>query len=103
MADEAVTKRTIKRDDGEFVVTLVEGWKSATVTDDKGYTVTIRYERGARPFNVRTPSGWGQWEPTMEGAVNSAVKLCLEARTFLGPDEFSQRLADYVKGEEQEH
>ena len=57
MADEAVTKRTIKRDDGEFVVTLVEGGKSATVTDDKGYTVTIRYERGARPFNVRTPSG----------------------------------------------
>ena len=103
MEDKAVTKRTIKRGDGEFVVALVEGGKSATVTDDKGFTVTIRYEQGAKPFNVRTPSGWGQWEPTMERAVNSAIKLCVEARTFLGPEEFSQRLADYVKGEEQQH
>ena len=98
--EEAVTKKTIKRDDGEFVIALVEDGKSAIVTDDKGFTVTIHYERGARPFNVRMPSGWGQWEATMESAVNSAIKLCVEARTFLEPNEFYQRLADYVKAEE---
>ena len=98
--EEAVTKRRIKRNDEEFVVALVEDGKSATVTDDKGFTVSIHYERGARPFNVRTPGGWGQWEATMDSAVNSAIKLCVEARTFLGPEEFYQRLADYVKDED---
>ena len=48
--EEAGTKRTIKRADGEFVVALAEDGKSATVTDDKGFTVSIRYARGERPL-----------------------------------------------------
>ena len=99
---EAGTKRTIKRADGEFVVALAEDGKSATVTDDKGFTVSVRYARGERPFNVRTTGGWGAWHSTMESAVNYAMKLCLQERTFLEPDEFYQRIADYVKGKEQE-
>ena len=97
---EAGTKRTIKRDDGEFVVALAEDGKSATIIDDKGITVSIRYARGERPFDVRTPGGWGAWHSTMDSAVNYAIELCVQARTFLEPDEFYQRIADYVKGEE---
>ena len=100
--EEAGIKRTIKRADGEFVVALAEDGKSATVTDDKGFTVSIRYARGERPFDVRTPGGWGAWHTTMESAVNYAIKLCVQARTFLEADEFYERIADYVKGEEQE-
>ena len=99
--EESGTKRTIKHADGEFVVALAEDGKSANVTDDKGFTVSLRYASGERPFNVRTPGGWGAWHSTMESAVNYAVKLCVEARTFLEPDEFYQRMADYVKGDEQ--
>ena len=96
-----MTKRTIKRGDGEFVVALAEDGKSATVTDDKDFTVTITYAKGQRPFNVRTPGGWGEWQPTMDKAVSYAIDLCVQARTYLEPDEFYQRLGDYVKGEEQ--
>ena len=95
-----MAKRSIKRGDEEFVVALTEDGKEATVTDEKGFTVRISYTRGARPFQVRTPNGWGDWRETMEGAVDYAISLCLEARTFLGPDEFSQRLEDYLKAED---
>ncbi len=95
-------KRTIKRDDGVFVVALAEDGKSATVTDDKDFTVSIHYARGERPFDVRTPSGWGAWHSTMEAAVNYAIELCVQARTFLEPDEFYQRMSDYVKGDEKD-
>ena len=97
MAEEDESKKkTIKRSDGEFVVALAKGGKSATVTDDKGFIVTIRYANGARPFEVRTPTNWGAWKSTMESAVDYAITLCVQARTYLKPGEFSQRLADYV-------
>ena len=94
-------KRSIKRGDEEFVVALTEDGKGATVTDEKDFAVNISYTRGANPFQVRTPSGWGGWRGTMESAVNYAIDLCIEARTFLELDEFSQRLEDYVNGEDQ--
>ena len=99
--NETGLKRTIKQADGEFVVALAADGKSATVTDDKGFTVSISYDRGERPFNVRTPDGWGAWHSTMESAVNYAIELCVEARTFLEPEEFYQSMADYLKDQDQ--
>ena len=90
-------KRVIKRGDEEFVVALADDGKSATVTDEKGFTVTISYQRGQNPFQVRTPGGWGGWKRSMDDAVAYAVQLCVEARTFLEPNEFAERLAKYVE------
>ena len=90
-------KRVIKRGDEEFVVALADDGKSATVTDEKDFTVRISYTRGEKPFNVRTPGGWGGWKRTMDDAVAWAAQLCVEARTFLESDEFAEQLAKYVE------
>ena len=91
--------RTIERHGEEFVVALAGDGTSATVTDDKDFTVEISYTRGANPFEVRTPGGWGSWRKTMDDAVAYAAELCVEARTFLEPGEFAERLAKYVEDE----
>ena len=64
-------KRVIKRGDEEFVVALADDGKSATVTDEKDFTVRISYTRGENPFQVRTPGGWGGWKRTMDDALRT--------------------------------
>ena len=90
--------RSIKRDGEEFAVKVSEDQKNATVTDERGTTVTINYNSGN--FNVRLPNGWGGWEPSMESAVKRAIRLCLESRTQLTEDAAYQEMVDYVKGED---
>ena len=90
-------KRVIKRSDEEFVVALADDGKRATVTDEKGFTVKISYQRGENPFEVRTPGNWGGWKRTLDDAIAYAAQLCVEARTFLEPDEFAEQLAKYVE------
>ena len=90
--------RRIKRNDEEFVVKLSEDEKKATVTDERGTTVTIGYNSGN--LNVRLPNGWGSWEQSMESAVERAVRLCLEARGQLTAESAYKEMVDYVKGED---
>ena len=86
--------RKIKRDNEEFVVALSEDKMSATVTDEKGVVVTIRYNSGN--FNVRLPNGWGSWVPSMERAVDRAVGLCFESRKQLTAEQAYEEMIDYV-------
>ena len=90
--------RRIKRNDEEFVVELSEDEKKVTVTDERGTTVTIDYDSGN--LNVRLPNGWGSWVPSMESAVERAVRLCLESREQLTADSAYEEMVDYVKGED---
>lgn len=90
-------KKVIERDNEEFVVASADDGEGATVTDEKGFTVAISYTRGQYPFNVRTPRGWGAWKTTMDDAVAYAAQLCVEARTFIEPDEFAEQVAKYVE------
>ena len=90
--------RRIKRNDEEFVVELSEDEKKATVTDERGTTVIIAYDSGN--LNVRLPNGWGSWAPSMESAVERAVRLCLESREQLTADSAYEEMVDYVKGED---
>ena len=88
--------RKIERDNEEFVVALSEDKMRATVTDEKGVVVTISYDSGN--FNVRLPNGWGSWMPSMERAVEQAVRLCFESRKQATADEAYQEMLDYVEG-----
>ena len=90
--------RRIKRNDEEFVVRVSEDEKKATVTDERDTTVTISYDSGN--LNVRLPSGWGSWEPSMKSAVERAVGFCLESRRQLTADSAYKEMVDYVKGED---
>ena len=90
--------RRIKRNDEEFVVEVSEDEKKATVTDEKGTTVSIGYDSGN--LNVRLPNGWGSWEPSMDSAVERAVRLCIESRGQLTAESAYQEIIDYVKGED---
>ena len=90
--------RRIKRNDEEFVVKVSEDEKNATVTDERGTTVSIGYNSGH--LNVRLPNGWGNWEPSMESAVERAVRLCIESRGQLTTEGAYQEMVDYVKGDE---
>lgn len=88
--------RKIERDNEKFVVALSEDKMSATVTDEKGVVVTISYDSGN--FNVRLSNGWGSWMPTMERAVEQAVRLCFESRKQLTADQAYEEMLDYVEG-----
>ena len=88
--------RKIERDNEEFVVALSEDKMSATVTDEKGVVVTIRYNSGN--FDVRLPNRWGSWVPSMERAVDRAVGLCFESRKQLTADRAYEEMVDYVEG-----
>ena len=90
--------RRIKRSGEEFIVEVSADDKNATVTDERGTRVTITYNSGH--LNVRLPNGWGNWEPSMERAVELAVKLCFESRDQLTGDQAYQDMVDYVKGRE---
>ena len=92
--------RKIERNDEEFVVEVSKDNKSATVTDERGTTVTIRYDSGN--FTVRLPNNWGYWVPSMEAAVEQAVKLCFESRKQLTADDAYQEMVDYVEGKTDE-
>ena len=89
--------RKIKRNGEQFVVAIANDERSATVTDFNGTQVTIKYDSGN--LNVRLPNGWGSWKPSMESAVNYAVKLCIESRGQLTSDEAYKQMADFVKDE----
>lgn len=90
--------RRIKHNDEEFVVMVSEDEKKATATDERGTTVAIGYNSGN--LNVRLPNGWGSWEPSMESAVNRAVRLCLESRGQLTAESAYQEMVDYVKNDD---
>ena len=87
--------RKIERDNEEFVVALSEDKMSATVTDEKGVVVAISYDSGN--FNVRLPNGWGSWKPSIDKAVDYAVRLCFESRKQLTAGQASQKMLDYVE------
>lgn len=90
--------RRIKRNDEEFVVKVSEDEKRATVTDEMGTTVTIGYDSGN--LNVRLPNGWGSWAPSMESAVERAVRLCLESKGQLTAESAYQEMVDYAKDDD---
>ena len=87
--------RKIERDNEQFVVALSEDKMRATVTDDKGVVVTISYDSGN--FNARLPNGWGAWQPSMERAVEYAVRLCFESRKQVTADDAYKEMLDYVE------
>ena len=86
--------RKIERQGEEFVVQVSKDQREATVTGQHGDEVTIRPDSGN--FNVRLPNGWGGWHPTMDAAVEYAVRLYFEARSQLTADEALQEMIDYV-------
>ena len=88
--------RKIERDGEQFMVALSDDKMSASVTDEKGVVVTISFSSGN--FSVRLPNGWGYWTPTMEKAVEQAVRLCIESRKQLTADQAYEELLDYVEG-----
>ena len=88
--------RKIERDNEQFVVALSDDKMSATVTDEKGVVVRISYSSGN--FDVRLPNGWGYWTPTMERAVEQAVRLCFESRKQLTADQAYEEMLEYVEG-----
>ena len=88
--------RKIERDNEQFVVALRDDKMSATVTDEKGVVVTIRYNSGN--FEVRLPNRWGGWRSSMEAAVEYAVRLCFESRKQVTPDQAYEEMLDYVEG-----
>ena len=87
--------RKIERDGEQFVVALSEDKMKATVTSEKGVAVTIRYNSGH--FEVRLPNSWGGWRPSMDEAVEYAVRLSLESRSQVTADEAYQEMLDYVE------
>ena len=87
--------RTIKRNGEEFVIKVSEDQKRASVTDQRGTQVTISYDSGN--FNVRLPNQWGAWKPSMESAVEQAVRLCIESRKQLTADQAYEEMVDYVE------
>ena len=86
--------RKIERQGEEFVVQVSKDQRAATVTGQHGGEVTIRPDSGN--FNVRLSNGWGGWSPTMDAAVEHAVRLYFEARSQLTADEALQEMIDYV-------
>ena len=92
---ETLLARKFKRNGEHFVVAVSEDEKDATVTDEKGTIVTIRF--GSGHLRVRLPNGWGYSESSMEKAVERAAKLCVESRGQLTPEEAYKEMVDYVK------
>lgn len=90
--------RTIKRDGEQFVVALSQDKMSATVTDEEGIAVTIRYSAGN--FEVRLPNGWGGWRQSMDASVDYAVRLSVESRNQLTAEQAYQEMFDYVEGKD---
>ena len=90
--------RRITQSGEEFIGEVSVDDKNATVTDERGTKVTITYN--SCHLNVRLPNGWGNWEPSMESAVELAVKLGFESRDQLTGDQAYQEMIDYVKGRE---
>jgi len=90
--------RTIKRNDEQFVVAIEDDQKQATVTDEHGVTVTIRYSSGN--LDVRLPNGWGYWVSSMDTAVERAVKLCFESRKQLTPEQAYEEMVEFVQDKE---
>lgn len=90
--------RTIKRNDEQFVVAIEDDQKQATVTDEHGVTVTIRYNSGN--LNVRLPNGWGSWVSSMDAAVERAVGLCFESRKQLTPEQAYEEMVEFVQDKE---
>ena len=87
--------RVIKRNDEEFVVAVADGG-SATVTDEKGTVVSIKYNSGN--LEVRLPNGWGGWRSTVDAAVSYAVSLCFEYRSqFKDRGEAIEAIKEYVE------
>ncbi len=91
--------KRIKQDGEEFEVKFDSQTGVGTVTDESGTSVTISYEPGDRPYNVRTSGGWGQWVNTLESAIDYAVQLNRESREFLSRDEYNEKWQDYLKSE----
>ena len=94
---ESMLTRKIERQGEEFVVQVSKDQREATVTGQhggEGVEVTIRPASGN--FEVRLPNGWGGWSPTMDAAVEYAVRLYFEARSQLTADEALQEMIDYV-------
>ena len=85
----------IERKGEEFIVEVLEDQKRATVTDKQGTKVTIVPDSGN--FHVRLPNGWGGWQPSMEQAVEQAVRLCFEARKQVTADQAYSEMMDYLK------
>jgi len=85
----------IKRHDEQFVIRVSEDQKRTTVTDERGTAVTITWNSGN--YDVRLANGWGNWETTMDAAVNRAVRLCIEARSQRTADEAVEEMVAYVK------
>ena len=85
----------IKREGEQFVVQVSEDEKATTVTDERGTEVTITWDSGN--YNVRLSNGWGSWSKTMDGAVEHAVRLCIEARSQRTADEAVKEMVSYVK------
>ena len=73
-----------------------EYW-GATITDERGTVVPISYDSGN--LNVGSPNGCGNWEPSMERALELAVRLCFESRKQLTDDQAYDEMVDYVRSE----
>lgn len=88
-------KCEIKRDGEEFSVEVSPDKQYTTVADESGASVTITYDSGN--FNVRLGNGWGGWSPSMDGAVEYAVRLLFDSRTQLTADDAYKEMIEYVE------
>ena len=85
----------IKRGDEEYRLELADNGRTATVTDERDVKVTIGY--GSGQFNVRLPNGWGYWVPSMEQAVERAVRLSQESKSQLTEAAAREQMTKYIE------
>ena len=100
------SRRIIKHKGEEFSLEWHKDSARATVEDAKEYQVEITYAAGLRPFEVRLTTGnrWGDWRGTVESAVDYAIELCIQARSFVDRERFAESIEEIIEdGEKQDH
>lgn len=87
---------TIERDGKKYSLEILEKEKKMTVTDENGTIVTISAIKSGN-YNVRLPNNWGYWQTSLDAAVDSAIRLCLEAQTQRSRDQAFQEMVKFVR------
>ena len=77
----------------KFIVTADGGRCALSVTDGMN-TATISVDSGN--FNVRNAAGWGNWETTLERALDLARRLIIEARKNKTNEERCDEIHHYI-------
>ena len=93
-------EKQVKWDGEDFKVQFDEATGVGQVVGEDGTTVTITYESGERPFNIRTDAGWGEWVGgSVDDAVSTAIRLVQSSRAFLTQEQYKKDWEAYLSDE----